>query len=411
MLVVVRDAWALLLGSAMLMTAHGLSTTLIGVRGALLEFGDLQLGLVMSGYFVGFAVGSAAAPRLIRHVGHVRVFSAFASAASATLILFPFFESAGLWVVLRLLNGACMAGAYVVAEAWLNGIVTSRNRGQALGLYLFVQLAGILFGQVVLGAGDPEGYGLFAVATVAASLAIGPVLLSAAPVPVHASIRPMSLPELFRTSPLAFVGMIFMGLLFSVMSAMMAVFGVGMGLGVVEIAALVSATYIGGTLMLYPAGWLSDRAGRRPVVIGLAFTGATAALLASLTGTYGWWLVALVGLMGAAISPLYSVLVAHANDRVDSERVASCSARLIFLNGAGAAVGPPMAGAAMSAAGSWAYFPLIAAMAAVLGGYALWRVTRSEPEAPEDTVDFAPLPPRSTPLTAEIYADAVQPQS
>ncbi len=405
---VLRDSWALMLGTAMIMTAHGLSTTLIGVRGAQLAFGDLQLGLVMSGYFIGFAAGSVVAPFLIRRVGHVRVFAAFASAASATLVLFPVFEQAAFWFLLRMLNGACMAGSYVVAEAWLNGISTDRNRGQALGLYVLLQLAGLIVGQVLLGIGDPTGYELFVVATVIVSLAIGPVLLSAAPVPVHTSIRPMTFRELLRASPLAFVGMIFMGLLFSIMSAMTAVYGVSAGLSVAQIAALVTATYAGGTLFLYPAGWLSDHAGRRPVVIVLAFAGAAAAFLAGMSGIGGWLLIALVGVMGAAISPLYSLLGAHANDRMDPDRMAACSARLVFLQGVGAAAGPPMAGAAMTVAGPSAFFPLIALLAASLGIFAAWRVVRREPEAPDDTVGFAPLPVRSTAMAAEMYADVVQ---
>ena len=301
-----------------------------------------------------------------------------------------------------------MAGSYVVAEAWLNGINTNQRRGQALGLYLLVQLAGILVGQVIIGYGNPDGYVLFVVGTVFVSLAIGPVLLSTAPVPLHTTIRPMSFAELFRASPLAFVGMIFMGLLFSTMSAMMAVYGVNIGLSVVEIAVLVSATYIGGTLCLYPAGWLSDRLGRRPIVIGLAITGAAASLAAGLTGSGGWMLIALVGIMGAAISPIYSVLGAHANDRVEFDRMAACSARLIFLQGLGAAIGPPVAGAAMSIVGPSAYFPLIALLAVSLGIFAAWRVARREPEAPDETVGFAPLPVRSTVVAAEMYAEAVQ---
>ncbi len=408
MLSVLRNSWALMLGTAMIMTAHGLSSTLIGVRGAQLQFGDLYLGLIMAGYFIGSLAGSVVAPHLIQRVGHVRVFAAFASAASATLVLFPALENPVFWFILRLLNGACMAGSYVVAEAWLNGINTNQRRGQALGLYLLVQLVGILVGQVIIGYGNPDGYVLFVVGTVFVSLAIGPVLLSTAPVPLHTTIGPMSFAELFRASPLAFMGMIFMGLLFSTMSAMMAVYGVNIGLSVVEIAVLVSATYIGGTLWLYPAGWLSDKLGRRPIVIGLAITGAAASLAAGLIGSGGWMLFALVGIMGAAISPIYSVLGAHANDRVEFDRMAACSARLIFLQGLGAAIGPPVAGAAMSIVGPSAYFPLIALLAGSLGILAAWRVAQREPEAPEETVGFVPLPVRSTVVAAEMYAEAVQ---
>ena len=143
-------------------------------------------------------------------------------------------------------------------------------------------------------------------------------------------------------------------------------------------------------------------------MIALAFSGAAAAFFAGMSGTGGWLMIMLVGVMGAAISPLYSLLGAHANDRMDPDRMAACSARLVFLQGVGAAAGPPMAGAVMSAAGPSAFFPLIALLAASLGIFAAWRIFRRKPEAPDDTVGFAPLPVRSTAMAAEMYADVVQ---
>ena len=405
---VLRHCWALMLGMFMISAAHGLSTTLIGMRGAQLGFGDLQLGLIMSGFFAGFLAGAAVAPALIRRVGHVRVFAFFASAASATLILFPLLENALAWFVLRLLTGACMAGSYVVAEAWLNGLSGNAQRGRVLALYLFVQLFGMVAGQGLLAAGNPVGYPLFVIATTLVSLAIGPLLVSAAPVPVHAGVEAMSFRTLYRASPLAFVGMIFMGLLYSIMLAMSPVYGVSIGLSAVEIAALVAAMNIGGTLLLHPAGWLSDRIGRRPVVIGLSLAGAVLALAAGLSGAGGWMLVGLAGVMAAAISPLYSILAAHANDRMDADRLAACSARLIILQGMGAAVGPPAVGALMSTLGAAAFFPLIALLALALGGFAAWRVRRREAETVEEQVGFTPMPVRGTTVAAEIYAEAVQ---
>jgi len=407
MLFVLRDAWALMLGMMMIMTAHGLTTTLVGVRGSLLGFSELELGLVMAGHYVGFGLGAAFAPRLIGRVGHVRVFAAFASAASATLILFPFFAEPALWMLLRLLNGACLAGAFVVAEAWLNAACTQRNRGQVLGASLFVQLAGMVLGQVAVSFGDPEGYGHFAFATVIVSLAIGPLLLSASPVPVHAGIRPMTMRELMTLSPLGVVGMLFVGVMFGVTSTMLAVHGAGIGLAVVNIAVLVSAVTVGGALFLYPAGWLSDRVGRREVLVGLSALGALAGAAASWAGRDIWLLMLSVGLIGGAVSPMYSVVAAHANDRMEPERMAACSARLIFLNGVGASVGPPAAGALMSWAGVWAYFPLIALMFGGFAVFAGWRMRRTAPESDTDTVGFAPLPPRGTVITAGMYADAI----
>ena len=89
MIQVFGRVWALLLGMLLLMLGNGVQSTLLGVRGAIEGFSTFELSIIMSGYFVGFLGGSRLAPRLIRRVGHIRVFAALASLVSAILILYP----------------------------------------------------------------------------------------------------------------------------------------------------------------------------------------------------------------------------------------------------------------------------------------------------------------------------------
>ena len=69
---------ALLAGVALLLTGSGLLGTLLAVRGGEAGFGAGTLGLVMSGYFAGFFIGTFFAPSLIGRIGHIRAFAFFA---------------------------------------------------------------------------------------------------------------------------------------------------------------------------------------------------------------------------------------------------------------------------------------------------------------------------------------------
>lgn len=89
MLFVLRNSWALLLGMMLLLLGNGMQGTLLGVRGAIEGYDAAAMSLVMSAYFLGFLAGSRRAPRMIRRVGHVRVFAALASTISAAFILTP----------------------------------------------------------------------------------------------------------------------------------------------------------------------------------------------------------------------------------------------------------------------------------------------------------------------------------
>ncbi|MES2551334.1 MAG: MFS transporter, partial [Pseudomonadota bacterium] len=87
MLKVLSHSWPLLMGIMLLMVGNGIQGTLLGIRGNLEGFTTYQLSYVMAAYFLGFLFGSWAAPKMIRQVGHVRVFAALGSLISAILVI------------------------------------------------------------------------------------------------------------------------------------------------------------------------------------------------------------------------------------------------------------------------------------------------------------------------------------
>ena len=182
---VFKNTWALMLGMLLLMLGNGLQGTLLGVRGSIENIDPSTMGYVMSAYFVGFLGGSRVAPLLLQRVGHVRVFAALASLVSAAFILFAAVVDPIAWLLLRMVVGFCFSGIYVVAESWLNHATSNDTRGQALSLYLMVQMAGIVLGQLLLNVADPAGYNLFVLITVLVSLSFAPILLSTTTAPVH----------------------------------------------------------------------------------------------------------------------------------------------------------------------------------------------------------------------------------
>ena len=71
--------YALFLGSALLMFGGGLQGLLLSVRGAEEDFSLLALGLIGTGWSVGFVAGSITVPLLVQRVGHIRAFSIMAA--------------------------------------------------------------------------------------------------------------------------------------------------------------------------------------------------------------------------------------------------------------------------------------------------------------------------------------------
>ena len=88
---------SLLAGVALLLLGHGLLNTLLTLRGVAEDYSTGMVGLLMSGYFAGFLIGTWLAPSLIRRIGHIRTFSFYASVAAtaANCAALPTTASAG----------------------------------------------------------------------------------------------------------------------------------------------------------------------------------------------------------------------------------------------------------------------------------------------------------------------------
>jgi len=402
MIQVLGSSWALLLGMTLLMVGNGMQGTLLGVRGALEQFSTFEMSIVMSAYFVGFLGGSRLAPEMIRRVGHVRVFAALASFISAVLILYPSFANPIAWALGRVLIGFCFSGVYVTAESWLNNAATNENRGKALSLYMMVQMIGIVSAQALIAAGDPSGFILFIIPSVLVSISFAPILLSISPTPAFDTTKPMSLRELFSRSPLGCTGQFLLGGVFSAQFGMSAVYGAQIGLSLGKISLFVSAFYIGALLLQYPIGWLSDRMDRRILIAVVALIGGLASFIGFLAGGIFEVLLISAFLIGGTSNPLYALLIAHTNDFLEHEDMASASGGLIFVNGLGAIAGPVITGWLMGMIGAHGYFMFMVVLLLALAAYSAYRMTQRPAANVEDTVSYATLMPSSSPVALEV---------
>jgi len=402
MLQVLRSSWALLLGMLLLMIGNGLQGTLLGVRGGIEGFSTFNMSIVMSAYFIGFLGGSRMTPELIRRVGHVRVFAALASFISAVLILYPVITEPVAWALGRVVIGFCFSGVYVAAESWLNNSATNENRGQALSLYMIVQMAGVVTAQGLLVLGDPSGYILFILSSVLVSISFAPILLSISPTPAFDTTKPMSLRELYHLSPLSCVGMFLLGGVFSAQFGMSAVYGSLAGMSLGEISMFVSTIYIGALLLQYPIGWISDRMDRRKLILLISLAGGVAAMLGYLFESNFSLLLAAVFIVGGMSNPLYALLIAYTNDFLEHEDMAAASGGLIFINGLGAILGPLSIGWIMGLLGSGGFFLFLALLMFSLTIYAAYRMTQRAATPIEETGSYTPVTPSASPVAVEL---------
>ncbi len=402
MISVLGNSWPLLLGMMLLMIGNGLQGSLLGVRGAIEGYSAGTMSLVMSAYFLGFLLGSRLASHMIQRVGHVRVFAALASLVSAAFILYAAAPDPWVWTGMRVLVGFCFAGIYVTAESWLNAAATNETRGQALSLYMIVQMVGIISAQALLTLADPSGYTLFVTMSVLVSISFAPILLSVTVAPAFQTTKPMTLLRLFHISPLGCVGTFLLGGVFAGIFAMASVFGTERGLTTSQIALFVAAIYTGGLLFQFPIGWISDRMDRRRLILIMTALGAVTALGAMFLPNAIAFVMVAGFLIGGVANPLYSLLIAHTNDFLDSSDMAAASGGLLFINGLGAISGPLLIGWLMTVFGAGAFFGYLGGLFGLIALYAAYRTTRRAAPAVETTSSYAPVLPQASAVALEV---------
>ena len=391
----------LLMSVALLLTGQGLQSVLLPVRAQAEALSTLAIGTMGSAYFLGFAVGCLTCPRLVQSVGHIRSFAAMTAVASAAPLIHAMWISPFGWILTRAITGVSIAALTVIIESWLNDRSTNETRGTVLSAYMVINLTVITVGQMMLTLAEPTEFLLFAVASVLVSVAAVPVALTrqSQPAPLESvAIRPF---RILTVSPVAFVGCAVVGLANGAWWALAPLFTAQDAPDTTRTAVFMSACVIGGAVGQWPLGRLSDRMDRRRVVLGASLLAVLASLCVLATSGQGPLLYVSSALWGAAAFPLYSLAVAHANDRAAREDLVETSSSLLLIYGAGAVIGPIVASTVMQIAGPDSLYLHTAAMHIGLAAFALWSMGR-EAEAP----DHEPAPFAEALRAAETISPA-----
>jgi MFS family permease len=398
--------FALLLGYALMQIGNTLQGTLLSVRGSIEQFTPTAIGAVGAAFWVGIVLGSLWAGRVIHQVGHTRAFSALAAVAASAALLHLLVISPAVWIAARAVTGFCFAGLFIVVESWLNASATAQTRGQVLSLYSMTGLVAGIGGQMLLPAGDPHGYRLFCFVAILISLALVPTALSRATAPAHAvSDTRINLMQLYRQSPFGVVAAVLCGITTSSFFALGPIWAQERGLNTTEIALFMACGTLGGFITTYPLGWLSDRMDRRHVIMGTAAMAASILLVLIHSVPLDvpvWLLFAYVAIFGGSVIPTYSIVTAHVNDMVKPGEFVAAAGGLLILLGAGAAIGPVIAGAAMTEFGRLGLIYVFVTAQLLM---AIWGAYRSIQRAspPTDSKEtFVPEP--TVPVGTQLEA-------
>ena len=396
---------ALLLGMSVMLIGNGLFGTLTALRMTIEGFSPATIGLVVACHSIGFAAACLTCGRIIRRVGHIRVFAAFAAILAFCCLCFPVVVDPFAWMPLRLLFGYSAAACFMVGESWLAGETPRESKGTVFAVYMIINKGSFGIGQLLLMLADPSGDRLFMLTAALYVICLIPIALTRAKGPDAIGSERLGLAALYRLSPVGVAGALTAGFTNASIIGLAPVFATERGLDVRQVSFFMVAFLVGNLVMQVPIGRTSDRFDRRTVLLGVAIlTAISCAIMALAPEPDFYGLLALSALVGGFSATIYPIAMTHTTDLAKPEQIVSMHAGLLFSFAIGASSGPVLASMAMQWIDEGGLYAFAAVVNVLLAAFILYRKTIRATAPDEQLTDFVGMPQtiQSTQVVAEM---------
>jgi MFS family permease len=304
-------------------------------------------------------------------------------------------------LVLRFLTGVAISSLYTVIESWLNSQATTESRGRILSVYTFILLMSMALGQALINVGPVESATPFILAAVFLVLAIVPVGMTRrlAPAPLESTRIRFGL--LYRRSRSAFAGALLSGLVVGSFWSLGAVFARGYSDSQADISWFISAAILGGALLQYPIGLLSDLIDRRKVMLLLCLGGAIASVAVAASTGQSWHLP-MVFLFGGMVMPIYAISLATAADVSQGSEFVEIGTSVLLLNAVGAVSAPLVLGQLMSVLGAPVLFWSFAVLCLLFMAYIALQLRDARAISVSEQVPFSAAASEVAPASFDL---------
>lgn len=352
---------------AFMMVASGFFNTFISIRLEMEGYSAETIGMVTSALYVGILVGSLRVDRWIIKTGHIRSFVALAFLLTLVSLLQAFWVNPWYWASLRFLGGICSAGVFVIIESWLLMQSAPNMRGGILSVYLAVFYGALSTGQLFIDLTDPMGAFPFIITAFLVACSILPVSIRKVTEPLMKETERLNLTQLFRISPLGFIGGVISGMLLAIVMGLVPVYAKEIGMSTSQVGTFMAVMIFGGFSLQWPVGRWADKTDRRSVIKMMSFLAAFLGLGFGFLGDSYILHLVLAWFFGGVSFTLYPLSMAFACERVQESQIIAATGGFVLSYGFGAIIGPLMAPIAMIYFGPAGLFYFISFISVFLG--------------------------------------------
>ncbi|WP_154890648.1 MFS transporter [Paenibacillus polysaccharolyticus] len=305
-------------------------------------------GLNAAALYIGSFAMTLAAERLLGVLGFKRLIVGGLILVMLPLILFPYFPDIKIWFVLRLIVGIGDSALHYAAQLWVLLVTAPEKRGRYISLYGMSYGLGFSIGPLgikLLGYGDAVPFLVLFVGMAAVLILVLMKLPDTKPEKAeHAHFPERRFRRSFAWAWYALLPALLYGYMEAGMNSNFPVYGLRVGYDTDQIASLLPFIGIGGLFLQLPLGILSDRYGRKVILMIAGMGGGLAFMLVPLAGTNFWLTLVLLLIAGGLVGSFFSLGLAYAADILPKVLLPAANVVASFHFTIGSIVAPNLGG-------------------------------------------------------------------
>ncbi|SDW32807.1 MFS transporter [Paenibacillus sp. CF384] len=268
--------------------------------------------------------------------------------AAIGTLLFPFLTSIWVWFVLRIIVGVGDSALHYCTQLWIVSSSPAESRGRYISLYGMAYGIGFSLGPTGINLLPMGDWVPFCLNTALFALILLFVRTLHPEYPEHseklASATSNRYARVYRIAWFALLPAILYGLMEATMNSNFPLYGLRIHLSQASISLLLPALGVGSLLLMFPLGMLSDRIGRKPVLMGCAAIAGLLFLAVPLAGDNVFVLFVLLAMIGGFIGSFFSLGLAYAADLLPRELLPSANVTASIHFSIGSLLGPGISG-------------------------------------------------------------------
>lgn len=376
--------------------------TYMSVRISVDGWNNFMTGAVYSAYYGGMMIGALYMEKLIKHTGHIRAFSIFASIAACSIIFQSFTGSPIIWIFFRFITGLSCAGLFICIESWLLLLSSVEARGAVLSIYMVALYSAQAMSQFILNFFDISGQLAFSFTVLFCCFSILPVCFMRAAAPSMSESEHVNIFYVLRKIPLGFLGNLMSGLILSSFYALAPVYAKESGYSIWQISVIMAITITGGMALQWPIGIFSDIVARRKVIITIALTLMVISGILFFVQTPPFpILLFLLFFYGGFAFTLYPISITYCCDFFSSAGITAVTCAALIIYGIGSVSGPLLSPIVMELTRPSGLFLYSGVLSFILAAFAIWRNYKLPSQSKATKEHFQPMP-NTTPIISEL---------